>query len=87
MKLLKRALIIFAINLVLNACIDPVNFDNNKSVDVLVVEGSVSTSVGTHYVKLTRTAKYGGVFSGVNKNEIGAKIYVRDDLGNVFTIG
>lgn len=65
------------------SCIDPVNFDNQKTTNVLVVEGSVSTLPGPHFVKLTRTARYGDVFDGINGPVLDANIYVRDDLGNV----
>jgi len=77
-------LVILVLSIVfLGSCIDPVSFTNDKKVEVLVVEGGISTLAGPHFVKITRTAKYGDVFAGENKNETDAKIYLRDDLGNV----
>ncbi len=72
--------------LALTGCIDPITLEQDKEVKVLVVEGGITTEFGPHTIKLTRSAQYGDVFVGEIKNEIEAKIFVHDDLGNTTSL-
>ena len=72
--------------LVLTGCIDPIILEQDKEVKVLVVEGGITTEFGPHAIKLTRSAQYGDVFVGEIKNELGAKLFIRDEFGNTVSL-
>ncbi len=82
----KNQFIYLFVILVLTSCIDPIILEQDKEVKVLVVEGGITTEFGPHTIKLTKSAEYGDVFVGVIKNELGAKLFVRDDLGNTVSL-
>lgn len=68
------------------SCIDPITLDNDNEVNILVVEGNITTEYGPHKVKLTRSAKYGDIFEGVIEYEQNADVFIRDDLGNTIKL-
>ena len=76
--------LLFALSLA--SCIDPITLKQDIEVEVLVVEGGITTAFGPHAIKLSRSAQYGDVFAGVIKNEIGAKLFIRDDYGNTISL-
>jgi hypothetical protein len=78
-----RACLIIVLILIMQSCIDPVNLENDKEVKVLVVEGGITSEYGPHNITLSNSAKYGDIFSGLIKPELGADILIRDNLGNV----
>ncbi len=82
----KKQFIYLSFVLVLTSCIDPITLNQEVEVSVLVVEGGITTEFGPHNIKLTKSAQYGDVFVGVIKNELGAKLFVRDDLGNTVSL-
>ncbi len=76
--------LLFALSLA--SCIDPINLRQDVEVKVLVVEGGITTEFGPHAIELTRSAQYGDVFVGTIKNEVGAKLFIRDDIGNTIRL-
>ncbi len=78
--------IFILLTLVLTACIDPITLQQEGDVTVLVVEGGITTDFGPHSIKLTRSAQYGDVFVGEIKNELGAKLFIRDEFGNTVSL-
>lgn len=72
--------------LFLASCIDPITLEQDGEVKVLVVEGGISTDFGPHTIKLTKSAQYGDVFIGEIKNELGAKLFIRDQFGNTVSL-
>ncbi len=65
------------------SCIDPITLDNNGGVQVLVVEGGITTEFGPHTIRVSNSAKYGDVFVGTIKPESNATLLIRDNLGDV----
>jgi len=64
-------------------CIDPFDIVINEEKRILTVEGYISTGPGPHRIKLSKSAKFGSVFDGVVRNEVSAKLWIRDNNGNV----
>ena len=81
---MRNIYLIFALSL--TACIDPITLSQDIEVKVLVVEGGITTNFGPHTIKLSRSAQYGDVFVGVIENELGAKLFIRDDFGNTISL-
>lgn len=69
--------------IILTSCIEPIQLEQDVEVDLLIVEGGITTEEKVHEIRLSRTAKYGSVFSGVISYETGALVFVRDNLGNL----
>ena len=76
--------ILFMISLI--SCVDSVELTENREVNLLVIEGGITTESGPHLIKLTRGARYGDVFAGTIAYETGADVFVRDDLGNTYIL-
>lgn len=72
--------------LVITSCIDPITLEQEGEVKVLVIEGGITTDFGPHTIKITRSAQYGDVFVGEIKNELGAKLFIRDEFGNTISL-
>jgi hypothetical protein len=64
------------------SCVDAIVVDNVNNANLLIVEGRISSEVGPHKIRLSRSANYGDVFSGEITGEPGASIFIRDNLGN-----
>ncbi len=71
----------FVIILLLGSCIDPVDIKTTEEKNILVLEGFITTKAGPHYLKLSKSAKYGSIFEGFSQNEENASIFIKDDLG------
>ncbi|WP_192347820.1 DUF4249 domain-containing protein [Algoriphagus sp. Y33] len=69
------------------SCIDPYETRVDKGLQLLTVEGTITSKVGTHTVRLTRSDTYGSIFEGVIEPVTGATVIVKDDLGNVTFLG
>lgn len=64
-------------------CIEPIDLNIIEEKRILVVEGFVSTGPGPHRIKLTKSAKFGDIFSGFIRAEEGAEVWIRSNNGNV----
>jgi hypothetical protein len=65
------------------ACIDPFTTDTVDGVQLLTVEGMVTSGAGPHTIKLSRSDTYGSVFEGLVRPVTGAIVIVRDETGVV----
>jgi hypothetical protein len=65
------------------ACIDPFAVDSLEGPQLLTVEGMVTSGVGPHTIKLSRSATYGSIFEALVRPVSGATVIVRDNLGQV----
>lgn len=63
--------------------IDPFETESIEDPQLLTVEGMVTSGVGPHVIKLFRSANYGSIFEALIRPVSGARMIVRDDLGNV----
>ncbi len=86
MLLSKKLVIYLFFIFVITSCIDPITLNQAGEVSVLVVEGGITTEFGPHTIKLTRSAQYGDVFVGEIKQELGAQLFIRDELGNTIRL-
>ncbi|HNP19525.1 MAG TPA: DUF4249 domain-containing protein [Fulvivirga sp.] len=80
--MIKRIFIFLVLGLGIS-CVDPISIENNSEVQVLVVEGGITTEYGPHKIKLSNSAKYGDIFAGVIQPVLSAKLLIRDEFGNV----
>jgi uncharacterized protein DUF4249 len=64
------------------SCIDPLDIIIDKEVNILIVEGAITTQPGPHYIRLTRSAKYGSIFDGFVRPVKRAEVVIRDSDGN-----
>jgi len=69
--------------ILLIGCIDPIAVDIQQEKKILVVEGYISTGPGPHRINLSKSAKFGDIFTGVIRPEEGADVWVRDNEGKV----
>ena len=81
MKGYKRILLILLT--LIYGCIDPIDLNIREEKRILVVEGYISTGPGPHRIKLSKSAKYGDVFTALIKSEVRADVWIRDNDGNV----
>ena len=84
MKTANRVLFIFLA--ILGSCIDPLDVNIDREVNILIVEGSITTQPGPHFVKLSQSAKYGSIFDGYIRPVSGAIVAIRDAEGRVVTL-
>lgn len=64
------------------SCIESVDILSDEDLEVLSVEGFISTAAETQRVRITRTSRYGDIYVGLIKPERGARVVIRDNLGN-----
>lgn len=81
MSISKRIVGFLLALVVFSSCIQPVDIDPVAFESVLVVEGNITTERTTHVIRLTESAKYGGVLSGTNEPIINALVYIKDSEG------
>jgi len=76
--------LIFSIFSITIGCIEALNIEGDENERLLVVEGFFSSENTTHTISISRTARYGSIFSegGVIEPETGASVVIRDDLGS-----
>lgn len=82
---MKKLLPIYLFFILVASCTEPFEVDIDDFESLLVVEGFVSTENAVQSIKLTKTARYGSIFEGIDSRiqpEENAIVIVRDDLGN-----
>jgi hypothetical protein len=83
MVMKKYILFFLCIGILSTSCINELDVETSAGVNILVVEGFISTAPGPHTVLLSRTAKFGNVFEGFAGPVEGAQVSVRDNEGNI----
>ena len=73
---------LFVIVFSLVGCVDELDVTTERVLQVLVVEGSIDTNPGPHYVSLSKSAKFGSIFEDFSKKVNGALVRIRDEKGN-----
>ena len=68
---------------VTTACITPIDVVINEEINVLVIDGYITTEVGPHEIRITRSAKFGDIFVGTIELISKASVSVRDQTGTV----
>jgi len=68
------------------SCIDPLDINIDEEVNVLIVEGAITTGPGPHKIRLSRSARYGGIFDGAVLPVNRALVSIRDSDGNNFPL-
>jgi hypothetical protein len=82
---LRRIILIVLVGLVAS-CIDPLDINIDEEVNILIVEGSITTQPGPHKIRLTRSARYGSIFDGFVRGVSRAKVVIRDSDGKNFSL-
>ena len=77
--------IIFLLILIVS-CIEDADLPTDKVLRLLTVDGQITTNFGPHYIKLTRSARYGSNFADIVSAERFANVSIRDNLGNVVVL-
>ena len=72
--------------LVALSCVDSIELTEDREVNILVVEGGITSELGPHSIKLTRSARYGDIFAGTIGYETNADVFLRDNLGNTLRL-
>jgi hypothetical protein len=67
----------------LQSCVDPFSISTPDNPPTITVDGLLSTDLGPHSVRITRTDKYGSVFEGAITTVNDANVAIRDNEGNV----
>jgi len=64
-------------------CIEALNIEGDENENLLVVEGFFSSENTTHSISITRTARFGSIFSegGIIEPVTNASVIIRDDVG------
>jgi len=83
---LSRKLLIPLFGLFLASCIDPLETVIDDEVNILIVEGSVTTKAGPQEIRLTQSARYGGISDGFVRPLHGATVVIRDSDGINFPL-
>ena len=81
---MKKITIIFILaGILTNSCVDQLDVNIDREEFILVVEGFITTQAGPHNIWISRSAKYGSYSDGVIKNVLNAKVFIRDQKGEV----
>ena len=81
LKKLYNFIIIFLV--VTTACITPIDVTIDKEINVLVIDGFITTEDGPHEIRITRSALFGDIFVGTIELISGATVFVREGTGEV----
>ncbi len=65
------------------ACVDPYNFQTSSGELLVTVEGFITTAPGPHFIRLSRSDRYGSVFEGLVRPISRATVIIRDKEGNI----
>lgn len=68
---------------ILFSCIDPYAVEVEEGVQLLTVDGMVTSGKGPHVIRLTRSDTYGSVYEGLVRPVANATVIVRDNEGGV----
>lgn len=77
---MKRILFLLAIIVLIDSCVDRIDYNSADAATQLVVDGSISDSPGPYTVKLSRTRKILDFTS--TKTVSASKVVISDNLGN-----
>ncbi|MEO1049023.1 MAG: DUF4249 domain-containing protein [Bacteroidota bacterium] len=75
---MRRLIYSLALIVLYAGCVEPFEFSSAENEELLVIEGSITQSTGTHQIMLSRTADFG---AGNAKRIPGAEVTIFDDLG------
>lgn len=78
-----RSVIWIILIFLLGTCVDPFKVDIPGQNSILTVEGLVTTLPKAHTIRLSYTRPFGPEATGPNPGIITARVYLRDNLGNV----
>jgi Domain of unknown function (DUF4249) len=70
----------------LGSCINPLELSINEELNLLIVEGAITTRSGSQWIRLTRSDKFGSIFDGYIRPVQRAKVRIRDSDGNNFEL-
>jgi len=79
-KFYKLIILFFVIT---TACITPIEVIIDEEINVLVIDGFITTETGPHEIRITRSAKFGDIFVGNIELISNALVLVRDQTGKV----
>jgi uncharacterized protein DUF4249 len=82
----KISLVLIALIIFIGSCIDPLDIDIDREVNILIVEGSITTLPGPYFVRLSLSAKFGSVLTGAIRPVNRATVLVRDSDGNNYNL-
>jgi len=78
---------VLSLALFIASCIDPIDTEVDREVNILIVEGAITTGPGPHKIRLSRSAQYGGIVVGSSiRPVIKASVFIRDSHGNRVTL-
>ena len=83
MKVKKTYKLILLFLVITTACITPIDVEINEEINVLVIDGYITTDNGPHEIRITRSAKFGDIFVGTIERISKASVSVRDQTGTV----
>jgi Domain of unknown function (DUF4249) len=82
----KTSLIFIFSILFIGSCVDPLKFNIDEEVRVLIVEGAITTQPGPHYFSLWLSAKYGSILESYSRPVENAKLIIRDSDGENYDL-
>jgi uncharacterized protein DUF4249 len=80
-KKIYKLIILFLV--VTTACVTPIEVVIDEEINVLVIDGYITTDTGPHEIRITRSAKFGDIFVGTIELISKASVSVRDQTGTV----
>ena len=66
-----------------SSCITPIDVVIEEEINVLVIDGYITSDTGPHEIRITRSAKFGDIFIGTIELISKASVSVRDQTGTV----
>jgi uncharacterized protein DUF4249 len=82
----KTSLVFIVCLALIGSCIDPLKLKPEEELNVLIVEGAITTRPGPQAIRLTRSALYGSIFDGRIRPVIQALVTIRDSDGNSYML-
>jgi len=70
----------------IGSCVDPLDIEIEEDLNVLIVEGSITTGPGPHNIRLSSSAKYASIIESFVRPVQRAKVVIRDSDGNNFQL-
>jgi len=73
--------------IVFDSCIDPIEIELDAEVNVLIVEGAITTRPGSHRIRLSQSSKFGkNIFNSAIQPVNRAIVSIRDSEGDIFPL-
>ncbi|HMQ06121.1 MAG TPA: DUF4249 domain-containing protein [Saprospiraceae bacterium] len=69
--------------LVVIGCVDPYDTNVPEGVQLVTVDGLITTEQKVHRIRLYRSARYGSPFDGIVRPFARANVHIRDNEGNI----